>query len=73
MYILNVLATCITHLKPIILNILKLLVILIIFSLLNIANQRKIWKYIHITHIIEFQHNSLQIAQLKAGINYKDY
>jgi hypothetical protein len=32
----------------------------------------KIYKYIHNTHIIDSQHNFLQIAHLKAGINY-DY
>jgi len=31
------------------------------------------WKYIRSTHNIEIQLNSLQIAHIKAGNNYKDY
>ena len=31
----------------------------------------KCWKYIHSTRIIEFQHNLLQTAHLKAGNNIK--
>jgi hypothetical protein len=54
-------------------SILKLLTILIIFRFIKVANQRKFWKYIHCTHIIEFKHSSLQRAYLKAGNNYKDY
>jgi hypothetical protein len=58
--------------KHIMINILKILIILTILRILNVANQRKFWEYVHSTHITEFQHNSLQKAQLKAGINYKD-
>jgi len=32
---------------------------------------KKFWKYFHSTDILEFQHNSLQTAYLKAGNNYK--
>jgi len=59
------------YLKHIILNILKLLVILIIFRILKVVNQRKFWKYIHGTYIIEFQHNLLHITYVKTGNNYK--
>ena len=31
------------------------------------------WQYINSTHNIEFQHNSLQIAHVRVGNNYKDY
>jgi len=66
-YILNVIATFMTHLIHIIWNILKLL---IIFDF-KVVNQGKFWKYIHSTHNIKFQHNLLQIAHPKAGDNCK--
>ena len=74
MYNLNELATIITYLKHIILNILSLSIILIIIKCLNLPINGKFWKNIHSTHIIEFQHVLLQIAaHLKAGNIYKDY
>jgi len=48
------------------LNILTLSVILIIFRILKVANERKFWKYNHSTHMIEFQHNLLHAIIIMA-------
>jgi len=61
-----VLANFITYLKHIMLNILTLSVILIIFRILKVANERKFWKYNHSTHMIEFQHNLLHAIIIMA-------
>jgi len=36
-------------------------------------NEKILEIHFHSTHIIEFQHNLLQTAHLKAGNIYKDY
>ena len=43
------------------------------FRFQGFQSMKLFWKYIHSTHNIDSQHNLLQITDLKAGNNYKDY
>ena len=48
-------------------------IILLLLLLLLKKEKFYSYKYIHSTHITEFQHNLLQITHQQAGNNYKDY